>query len=334
MCSPVSLGELIGRLAPAEPQTPTHMVQIGGEPTIQANLIRVDFSKESFDRRPFPTADDRPSLSAWGEPPARLGFDLVNSAIARIRTLGRGCDLQQLDADTSFWTLDYLSDNGEILPKEPDFIRRRGGRPFRWRYTALTASLWQKAMEMPAGYSPPVWDTLILDAEGLLPDVDAAVALANASLEVFSKWLLDQLAEASTLPGDLWFWINDRGDWTKEPSVADRFDTLLKVFTGHSLKESTALWEAFKSLRAARNSFSHEGKPTLGGKRPREVTVDIATTLVGQAHQIIDWCENLLPESRRRAKLTTSLDFFFPINTEGFPTLRDDGEEPPRAPSA
>jgi hypothetical protein len=118
---------------------------------------------------------------------------------------------------------------------------------------------------------------LLLDAEAQLPDIDAAIALANAALEAFSKWLLDQLASLSTLPEGLWDWMNHRGFFLKDPSVDDRFDPLLKVFTGRTLKEEVQLWKAYKDLRSARNSFSHRGKPVVDGK---EVTVEHAAALV------------------------------------------------------
>jgi hypothetical protein len=324
MCSPLSLGEVILKLQPAPAKT-TDMVLISNAPTIQANLLQIDFMKEDFDRSP--SLDPERQLDT-GEPPARFAFEIANDLIARLRAVGRGCELQSLNPDASFWRLDYLDDKGTILPKNPlaPKVRRRGSRPFRWRVAAVTQKVWLEAQNLPANFAPHIWDTLILHAEKVIPDVNAAVALANAALEAFSKWLLDELAQRAMLPTGLWAWINRRGHFLKEPSVDDRFDPLLRAFAGRSLKEEPILWKGYKDLRNARNSFSHAGKPTIGD---REVTVEVATSLVNEAQQIVDWCENLLPETVHRPKTTETLDLFFPINQEGFPTLPDSDSPAP-----
>jgi hypothetical protein len=47
--------------------------------------------------------------------------------------------------------------------------------------------------------------------------------------------LLAALVEDINTPDHLWEWINDRdNDHYKQPSVAEQFDTLLRVITGHS----------------------------------------------------------------------------------------------------
>jgi hypothetical protein len=48
-----------------------------------------------------------------------------------------------------------------------------------------------------------------------------------------------------------------------EPSVADKFDVLLRAMTGHSLKEEAMLWQGFMRLKNARNDFVHQGKLTV-----------------------------------------------------------------------
>jgi hypothetical protein len=77
-------------------------------------------------------------------------------------------------------------------------------------------------------------------------------------------------------------------------------DLLLRVMTGHSLKEEGRLWEAFQNLRSARNAFAHEGRAVLGGV---EVTPEKAAELIGHAKAIADWVERLLPVERKRPKL-------------------------------
>ena len=68
---------------------------------------------------------------------------------------------------------------------------------------------------------------------------------------------------------ELWRWINQRGDWRREPTVEEQYDTLLKVLTGHTLKEDQDLWELFKHLKTARNSFVHEGMAKVCGAHLR-----------------------------------------------------------------
>jgi hypothetical protein len=97
----------------------------------------------------------------------------------------------------------------------------------------------------------------------------------------------------------VWKWINHREHWTKEPSVSEEFDALLRVFTGRSLKEELRLWKHFTELRKARNSLVHEGNAQVGSV---PVTPDKAKELVDAAKEIIYWVEALLPAARRRAK--------------------------------
>ena len=89
MYSPIQLGEVARALEPATPQVASRMVLINGTPTVRANLMQVDFSKESFDRRRRPASTV--ALSAeqdlnWGEPLPRLAFALVNGLRNREKT--------------------------------------------------------------------------------------------------------------------------------------------------------------------------------------------------------------------------------------------------------
>jgi hypothetical protein len=102
------------------------------------------------------------------------------------------------------------------------------------------------------------------------------------------------------LPDGLWKWIKKRDHWSKEPSVGEEFDVLLRILGGRSLKEAEpALWQKFKELRDARNKVAHEGKAIIG-KKP--VDSEKAQSLVEDADTIIKWVEALLPERWRRAR--------------------------------
>jgi hypothetical protein len=78
--------------------------------------------------------------------------------------------------------------------------------------------------------------------------------------------------------------------------VEEQFDVLLKEFTGHSLKEDPLLWEAFKNLKTARNSFVHEGTARVGNTT---LTKDEALVLVGKVDGIIGRIREWIPEDMR-----------------------------------
>jgi serine/threonine protein kinase len=85
------------------------------------------------------------------------------------------------------------------------------------------------------------------DAQGMMPNVGAAITLAATWLEVFIGRPLDTLVNDVVVQPDL------------------------------------MLWEAFKNLRAARNSFVHEGVARIGQE---PVTKVVAAQLIGRARDI------------------------------------------------
>jgi hypothetical protein len=129
--------------------------------------------------------------------------------------------------------------------------------------------------------------------------------LAATSLETLIADALDKLsAGASPVPQSLWMWINDRGDYRKEPSVLEQYDALLKAFTGRSLRDEIELWEALRNIRDAGNSFVHGGKPLIGR---REVPLADARSLLAKAERIVEWVEAFLPETARRPRLRQTI---------------------------
>jgi hypothetical protein len=161
-----------------------------------------------------------------------------------------------------------------------------------------------KVASFPQNYEIQTWETLILDAEALLPDVRASVVLAYSALETLIAIALDYLVTNSPTPPELWKWINKRDFWLKEPSVAEQYTALLKILTSKSLKDDATLWQAFIDLRKARNSIAHTGLPILND---REINSVQAGQLVGGAKNIINWVEQLLPESMRRPIYATHI---------------------------
>jgi hypothetical protein len=166
----------------------------------------------------------------------------------------------------------------------------------RVSFVGLTPKMWAAVYELPPEYEPLLWDVLLLDAQGELPRIGTAIVLAATALEVFVARILDQLAAEHAIPKEFWALINDRADYRQEPTLVEQYDTLLKFFTTHSLKEEAVLWEAFRNLKQARNRFVHEGTARIGN-----VVVDAARAgeLITAAGQIIAKIREWLPEQLR-----------------------------------
>lgn len=298
----------------ANPQQ-TNLVTLDGNPTISANLLQIDFKKPDFDRRKVKT--NRPEdLEKIGDPSIEYCFKVAKDFLARIRTITRGTKIREISPSSTAWRLDYLTDDEKDLPLEQGKYRRRLASSFNIGVQGISSAVWNRVTSLPDDYTPHVWDTLLLDAEAFLPEVGTSLLVAFAALETFISWALDQFAQQTRVKAELWAWINERENWLKEPSVTEQYDQLLRVLSGVSLKEKSELWEAFTHLKKFRDSFIHEGKLELGGKR---VTVQEAYNLVGRVKEIIDWVEQLLPSSLHRPKLgtTANLQIFKVLSGEG-----------------
>lgn len=116
------------------------------------------------------------------------------------------------------------------------------------------------------------------------------------ALEVFINQVLNQLAATSSVPTDLWQWINKRPQHAFEPGVEEQFDVLLKVLSGHSLKEDPALWGTFMNLKTARNKFVHGGEPIVGGQ---SLSHEKAADLLSKANGIFDIVRGWMPHALR-----------------------------------
>lgn len=125
--------------------------------------------------------------------------------------------------------------------------------------------------------------------------------LAYTAVETRIAGALDQLAALVGLNPVLWEWINDRGNFIKDPSTAEQLDVLAKALIGKSLKDEAKLWERYQNLRQARNGFVHSGKAAIG-KLQTEVDSARANELVQGAERTIDWIESLLPQPERRPR--------------------------------
>jgi hypothetical protein len=266
---------------------------VDGRRVAQVNVLILDFSKSEFDR----SASGGQSQPI--DPDIEFVFMIANAILPKLRVYSRAFQIKELVPGHDPCTIRYLTDEAQELDKEEGKMRGATHAHATVGYPVLTSDV----VQMIAGSDnrePYVWDQLLLDAYELLPDVGGAIAMAAAALETFIIWALDILHQERPLPPGLWDWMNTRNnDHTKEPSVAEKFDVLLRVFTGRSLKDAAELWKYQKELRNARNTLVHKGLAMVGTSR---VDARKARELVVGADKIIGWVELLLPDAHRRAR--------------------------------
>lgn len=262
---------------------------------IEASLIQIDFIRDDFER-----------LQSSDDPPIKFVFEILNSYLRGVRVLSKTPNLKPAVIE-SIWQIQYLQDNEQPLQQQEGKIRGRFGTSFQVEVRGITPELWGQLPNLLPDAKATPWEVLFLDAHSLLPDIGPALTLTAISLEVLISDVVEHVAKRSKCPPEIWNWITDRGDWRLEPSVTEKFDTLLKALCGSSLKEDRPdLWEAFKNLRSVRNSFAHEGQVVFG-KDKAVVTADFAATLMAKAAEIIDWFDPLIPPEWRRQKLSKSI---------------------------
>lgn len=253
--------------------------------SIQADVLWIDFCREVFDR----------SVEAKCDPSYEVIGAAANNFIERLRYVTKAANVKPIDFPNVSWSLSYLNDNEEKLPVEEGLVRGRGARAFSFSWTPLNREVWDDIHKLEPDWKPPAWQTLLLDANASLPEVGPALVLAATALEVFIAQTLDVLAAEHEIPAEIWEWIKNR-DWMKKPSIEEQFDFLLFQFGKKSLKSETALWESFKHLKNARNSFVHDGKPSIGNE---VVDLGKARFLIGKAVEIIEYVKMAIPEHHR-----------------------------------
>ena len=229
-------------------------ILINRKPAFQANGLGIYFQKDSFDRRQEIECD----------PPYPLIARTINLFLLKLRFVTRYSKIHPINFPCISWHLQYLNDDKSELDKTEGLVRGRGAKTVALSWTALNNDIWERIFELPPDYIPPQWDTLLLDANETLPEIGPSVVLAETALEVFISHILNELSKNSSIPKDLWDWINDRNGRLNEPTNKEQFDILLKTLLGVSLKENNDLWESFKNLKKARNSFVHEGIAKIG----------------------------------------------------------------------
>jgi hypothetical protein len=287
--------EVPKRLDPADPQPPLPGAEIGGNPVIVGDVLRIDFVRDQFDRSV--------GSNDWNML-VNMGFNLANSWLRRFRTLNRIAWAKPLTAEGVPWEVAILNDDGTTVEKEEHKWRQLLGSNRTIRYTGLDSLIWSAITSLPTNYEPQPSDELLLDAYALLPQVGPAIVLAYSAIETRVAQTLDRLAILTGQNPALWSWLTDREDHTKDPSTSDQLDVLAKALTGRSLKDDQQLWEKFRNLNSARNRFVHEGKATIG-RSGTVVDASKAAELVQGAELIIDWLESLLPQDERRPRFVS-----------------------------
>jgi hypothetical protein len=297
--------ELPDLLEPAEP-TVTQAVTIDGHPAFLADALQLDFVGREFDR----------TLGS-DDPPTELAFQVANQVIAGVRQLGRFGPALPLNPGGVVWRMVYLNDDESPFTAEEGKHRSRNGAAWAMKCVGISGPLWQELAEYDGRLVRP-WDDLLLDAYEVLPRVGPAVVLAATAVETRLDTALDALAPGAGFDDNFWTWITDRkGQFYKEPSLVERADNLLEAVSGQSLKGESELWEGFQQLRAARNSFVHEGVAKIGDVpvEPRR-----AWQLIGRAQEIVDWIERLLPEDSQRPPLPeAAVEIITPLTAPTIP---------------
>lgn len=258
-------------------------LRIDDTPAVRVDALRIDFQKDAFDR----------GKELRFDPPHDVVGRAINSFLIRLRYVARAAIVRPIDYPRVTWRIRYLNDDESELALDEALVRGRGGLAYSLSWVALSRAVWDDIYELPLNFEPEPWEELLLDAQADLPRIGPAIVLAATALEVFIAQALDRLAEKEgSIQTDLWRWINDRGDYLREPKVEEQFDVLLRLFTGQSLKNDSRLWDAFKNLKNARNSFVHEGRAKIGGA---PVSAETARVLVAAAAEIVTTVRGWLP---------------------------------------
>lgn len=263
---------------------PNAVITLNDILSFEADILRIDFQKTSFDR------EDPISM----DPPEEQIQSILTNFLSRLRYATESHHVVNLELKRTQWTLEYLDDDESPLPHSRDKFMGKAWDPVKYSYTLATTEVWNNlAYLYSSDFSVPSWYHLLLDARKSTASPGLAIVLAATALEVFIAETLKHLAKESPASDKWWSWINER-DYLKQPSLDEQYDDLLAMFLCRSLKENKDLWESFKNLRSARNAFVHEGKPFLG---TTELTPAQVTQLVNKAFDAIRLVQSWLPET-------------------------------------
>lgn len=273
-------------------------VKIDGRDAYIADTLRIDFSKESFNRENVAINE---SNLFFCDPPIDLFSKVVNSYLSAIRNITKASQIHLVEfsnpSSSVEWRISYLNDDGTELEKDENFIRGRGTLSGNFSWVTITPDIWDEINRFVIDPPSLAWNDMLLDAVAAIPEVGQALVLAETALEIFISYILDKLSDNDSSKKEMWSWITSR-DWLKQPTVEEQFDSLLKIFTGRSLKEDILLWNSFKNLKSARNAFVHDGIARIG-KNSEPVTADKVQKFIQDAWAIIAFVRESIPEDLR-----------------------------------
>ena len=95
-------------------------ITVDGKPAFQAEVLVVDFHKESFERAKDGSCD----------PPHDLIKRALSSFILRLRHVTRAHQAREIDFPLTTWRLHYLNDDETELEIHEQLVRTRGGFEF------------------------------------------------------------------------------------------------------------------------------------------------------------------------------------------------------------
>jgi len=260
------------------------LILINGTPSFCANVLRIYFKRESFDRSPDVECD----------PSYELIARTINQFLSKLRFVTGNSNIHPIDFPRVAWRLSYLNDDESKLQREQGLVGGHFARGLSFSCTAMNSDVWEDIWKLPLDYVVPAWESLLFDARGSASEVGEAIVLAAAALKVFISHVLNELSGDSNVPGQLWEWITQRQIRYQEPSVEEEFDILLKSLSGTSLNDNPELWEAFRDIEEARDTFVREGIARIG---PDPVSPDDIRLLLQNTTEIIGFIKNKLPES-------------------------------------
>ena len=258
-------------------------VMLNGKKSFYADAFTITFKKDSFER----------TLGSPVDPPHDVMNRAIESLLTRLKYASRAPQIQSVELPEAPWRLNYFNDDGTELPKQEGYVRGYGALALNFSWIACDPDLWDIVHSLPPDFSAPEWRTLLTDAKGALPHIGTAVVLTATALEVFISHILDALQSRSDLPPKTWSWITDRANRLNNPTLEEQYSDLLEMLCGHSLKSDSELWQGFKNLKTARNTFVHEGLAKLGGSA---VTKDQASNFILLADKIVSQIREWLPE--------------------------------------
>ncbi len=125
---------------PADSQLPTDKIRVNDQPSLEANLLQIDFMAPDFDRR------KTPERVGYADPPLSVIFVVANQWLGVLRAVLRSPFMQPLNERQQFWRLDYLTDSGDALPEADGLFRMAYTFPIRVKLNALDKKYWDTAV--------------------------------------------------------------------------------------------------------------------------------------------------------------------------------------------